>query len=92
MDEKLLKETCETLTEIAEILYKGDVQTGIAAMNLVIPNLAVVATWVTDEAVNKRLVEEALTPALQAMEEQDGTMLADIITYELLDIFSTLKA
>lgn len=91
MDNRLLTQTCDRLTEIADILYKGDVQTGIAAMNLVISNLAVITTWITDESVKKRLVEEALTPALQAMEKHDGTMLADIITYELLDILSMIK-
>lgn len=91
MDNRLLTQTCDRLTGIADVLYKGDVQTGIAAMNLVISNLAVIITWITDESVKMRLVEEALTPALQAMEKKDGTMLADIITYELLDILSMIK-
>lgn len=90
MDDKLLSETSDKLTEIANVLYKGDVQTGMAAMNVVIPNLAVIASYITDELLKTRLIEDALTPALQAMEEKDGTMLADVITYEILDIIKLL--
>lgn len=90
MDDKLLADTCDKLTDIADILYKGDVQTGMASMNAVIPNLAVIASYITDELLKTRLIEDALTPALQAMEEKDGTMLADVITYELLDILNSL--
>lgn len=86
MGQETINNVCENLNEIADVLYKGAVKSGIAAMGLVLPDLTAIINDIQDEAIKKRLLEDALTPALQAMEESDGTMLADIITYELLEI------
>lgn len=90
MDQAILTRTKELLQDIADILYKGNTQEGIAMMSQAIPDIAVISTWISEDEVQARLVEDALSPALEAMEEKDGTMLADIITYELLDILNTL--
>ncbi len=88
MDKMVLKQTISQLNQIADVLYKGNTRAGIAAMGMVIPNLTLVSTLIDDEEMKARLVNDALTPALQAMEEQDGVLLADIITYELLGILT----
>ena len=36
------------------------------------------------------LVSDALSPLLSAMEEEDGTLMADLITYELVEILDLL--
>lgn len=90
MDQNILLQATEKLETIADMLYKGNTQTGIANMAAVIPDIAVISTWINDEATKTRLVSDALTPAMEAMENADGIMLADIITYELLDIFKGL--
>lgn len=85
--EKEIIENCITkLDEVAEVLYKNDVNMGLAKMNLVIPYIAMISTEITDEEVQGRLVNDVLTPALEAMESKDATLLADIITYELKPI------
>lgn len=86
MGQETINNVCENLNEIADALYKGAVKSGIAAMGLVLPDLTAIISDIQDEDIKKRLLEDALIPALQAMEESDGTMLADIITYELLEI------
>ena len=60
-------------------------------MGLVISDLATISEDIQDEAVKKKLMQEALVPILQAMEDQDGVMLADLITYELLELLHTLE-
>ena len=91
MKQDLIKSTSKKLTEIAEVLYKGDVKTGIAAMGLVISDLAEIISDIQDEETKGKILQDVLTPALKAMEESDGTMLADIISYELLEILGALE-
>lgn len=88
---QLIEDTCNKLSEIADVLYRGDTRAGIAAMGLVISDLATISEDIQDEAVKKKLMQEELVPILQAMEDQDGVMLADLITYELLELLHTLE-
>ena len=86
MEKEQLEEFKAKLEAIADVLYKGDTKTGIASMNMVIEDIAVLASWISDEELRQRLIDDALTPLLAAMSEEDGTLMADIITYELLEI------
>lgn len=88
---QLIEDTCNKLSEIADVLYRGDTRAGIAAMGLVISDLAAISDVIQDEEIKKRLVQEVLVPILQSMEDQDGVMLADLITYELLELLHTLE-
>lgn len=90
MDKELLSITKEKLMEIADTLYKNKVNPGMAEMNRVISDLAVIASGITDEGLQQRLINDALSPALEAMENKDASMLADIITYELIEILDSL--
>ena len=56
----------------------------------VIPNLSLIASGIQDEALQQRLITDALSPILSAMEEEDGTLLADLITYELVELLDIL--
>ena len=90
MEQELIQDTKETLLTIADILYQGRVSDGIAAMNGVIQNLSLIASGIQDEALQQRLITDALSPILSAMEEEDGTLLADLITYELVELLDIL--
>lgn len=90
MDKGLLLVTVNQLKEIADILYKGESARGIAAIQNVIPNIAVISDDIEDEGVKDKLLNEALAPMLDAMQENDGVTLADIITYELIELLETL--
>ena len=68
MEQELIQDTKETLLTIADILYQGRVSDGIAAMNGVIPNLSLIASGIQDEALQQRLITDALSPILSAME------------------------
>ncbi|MCI6241172.1 MAG: hypothetical protein SO015_07625 [Wujia sp.] len=90
MEQELIRETKEELLSIADTLYQGLVSDGIASMNQVIPNLSMIASQIQDESLQSRLVSDALSPLLSAMEEEDGTLMADLITYELVEILDLL--
>lgn len=90
MDNVLLNTTKEKLNEIADILYKDKVNLGMSKMNQVIPDIAVIASNITDAELQQRLINDALTPALGAMENKDASLLADIITYELIEILDSM--
>ena len=91
MEQNLIIEgTKEQLLTIADTLYQGGVSDGIVAMNAVIPNLAVIADHIENEDLKQKLVADALTPILSAMENEDGTLMADLITYELVELLDSL--
>ena len=90
MGQELIQDTKETLLTIADILYQGRVSDGIAAMNRVMPNISLNATGSQNDALQQRLITDALSPILSAMEEEDGTLMADLITYELVEILDLL--
>ncbi len=82
---EIKQDTIEKLSEIADVLYKGSTIEGMAMMTQVINNLGIIANSITDEEQQKGFLEEALVPALGAMENKDGTLLADIINYEIIE-------
>lgn len=90
MDKEMLIKLKDKLTGISEILYKGNVTLGIADMGEVIPELAVLASWMSEEADRDKLVNDALSPLLAAMEEKDATDIADIIVYELVPVIEKM--
>lgn len=83
-------DTRQKLLDIAEVLYKGDTTQGIAMMGTVINDLAVVGAQINDEELRNRYINDGLSQALSAMETNDGTLLADVITYELVEIIDML--
>lgn len=80
----------EKLTCIADTLYSGDTAVGMAMMAQVIEDLAKVGAMISDEALEERYVKDGLMQALQAMEDGDGTLLADVITYEILEVIEAI--
>ena len=78
------------LSDIAEVLYSGNTTLGMARMGEVIADLAQVGAMITDENLRNRYVNDGLGQALSAMETGDGTLLADVISYELIEVIDTL--
>lgn len=86
MNRQILEDVKIKLQETADILYKDNLDQGIAGMSQVIPHIAIMAAEMNDEELQTRLIKDALRPALDAMERKDATLLADIISYELIEI------
>ncbi|MBD5095458.1 MAG: hypothetical protein HDT40_00380 [Lachnospiraceae bacterium] len=86
MDKEILDGLKKNLNDIADILYKGDTIEGIAHMSNVIPDIATIASDMPDEEARQEMIDNALIPLLDAMEQEDGTLMADIISYELIPL------
>lgn len=88
MDKEKLDEVKTRLNDIADILYKGETMDGIAHMSNVIPDIAAIASDMPDEDARQEMIDNALAPLLDAMEQEDGTLMADIISYELIPLLN----
>ena len=85
----MLQEIKEELTGIADLLYQEN--TGLAYQKLtgIIPKMSLALGEVSDEDKKNMLVAK-LSLALEAMENEDNLLLADVIQYELLDAIDEL--
>ncbi|MBQ8412997.1 MAG: hypothetical protein IJX12_05235 [Lachnospiraceae bacterium] len=90
MDREAILTLKEKLETISDTLYSGETTKGIASMSMVIPELANVADGIKDDELKGRYMNDVLIPALEAMENKDGLLLADVISYELSDILDEL--
>lgn len=86
MDKDKLENLKSNLEQIADVLYKGDTMNGIAAISNVLSDVGDIASDMPDEESRQGLIDNALAPLLEAMEQGDGTLMADIISYELLPL------
>lgn len=89
MNEQLVKSLIVTLQDIADVLYQGHTQVGIANMNNIIPDLAIVASELSED-MQLKLTNDVLAPLLEAMETADATLIADIITFELIEVLNDI--
>jgi len=85
-----MEATKKSLEDIIDVLYKGEVTKGIAMMSEVIPSLAVIAEKIEDEELKDRYINDGLRQALEAMETNDGVLLADVLSYEIIEIIDML--
>ena len=83
MDQEIKRKMQLQIDIVTELLYSGDVAEGMAKMQDVIPELAVLLQSINNEELARQIIEDVLKPALNSMEERDGTTLADILQYEL---------
>lgn len=77
------------LREIAELLYQENIQDAYRNLALVIPQLDEILNDVNDEERRRELTEKLIN-ALDAMENEDYTFLADTIQYELVEVLNDI--
>lgn len=90
MDQSLLRNVEGNLSQVVDLLYQENITMAYKILAVTLPTLEQLLIQITDEALQKELIEK-LQSALEAMEEQDNTLLADIITYELLEQLQKLE-
>ncbi len=76
----------QEITNVKEKLYRGETREGIASMQPLISDLTRYISKECREEVQSRILNDVLIPAMNAMQEQDGIELADILQYELMPI------
>ena len=100
MDVKLesLYKDIEEIENIATMFYQGDSETGFNSMdkgtqiimNIVDSLLPLINASKTMVNLDVQFLNAALTEILNAYENKDGILLADLLTYELLDYVQTV--
>ena len=80
-DSSMKKEVLqEEIREIADLFYQQKSKEGYGRLQELIADLSQYVAQIEEEAKRQELLE-ALTEALTAMQEQDTTLLADILQY-----------
>ena len=74
----------EELNNISTELYNGNTNVGMAEIGLVLGEISSCADDLSDE--KKQNLTEILGSLLEAMEQKDAIGMADIITYELIEL------
>ncbi len=90
MDQEIKRKMQLQIDIVTELLYSGEVAEGMAKMQDVVPELAVLLQSINNEELERQIIEDVLKPALDSMEERDGTTLADILQYELLPLLEAI--
>lgn len=80
-----IDELIEELAAIADLFYDENGEAGAKRWKAAIPMLEVYLASCKDENVLTGILTKGLVPGMQAMEEKDFTLLADIITFEIIE-------
>lgn len=79
-----LKDTLrEDITAVVELLYQQNMKAAYPRLIQVLPNMEQFIAGFEEERYKEWM--GVLQSALEAMEQQDLTLLADILQYEILD-------
>lgn len=88
MDKELVGELINNIESVANNLYQGDVKTGYSQLNELIPQIAVVSGQI-QQSSQQQEIAKILGNALDAMEKNDNTLLADVLQYDLVEALIT---
>lgn len=89
--------TLEGIQEVVDLLYQEKINQGYQKLNMVIVQIANTIEDVfeyknnNDVDIDEAKFNSALQEALNAMEEKDIVLLADILQYEIMEQFNEIK-
>ncbi len=78
-----MKDLLEVLEKIAELLYQENYNEAYGLLIQCLPFMATCIEEISDEILQREILE-ALNTAVSAMEENDYTLLADVLQYEII--------
>ena len=84
-----MKDLLEVLRKITELLYQERVKQAYEFLVKCLPHMGLMIEDLEDETL-KREVLDSLTEAVGAMEENDYTLLADILQYDVIEKIEAL--
>lgn len=79
-----MKQIRDEIERIAELLYQEKKDLAYEGITNLIPVLVEYTNGIVDREKQKRLTE-VLGSALEAMEQEDLTLLADVLQYDLVE-------
>lgn len=89
----------ESMTEVTELFYQQKNKEGYTKFSMTIELIASIVENIflykkdnPDIEINENEITESLRNAMQAMEEKDTVLLADILQYELIEKLNEIKS
>lgn len=79
-----MKDLLDVLKKIAELLYQEDYNTAYGLLVKCLPIMGVYLEELEEEDLQREILA-SLTEAISAMEENDYTLLADILQYDVIE-------
>ena len=84
MDQERLRQVIDVLNQVSDLLYQENVEYAYKMLVLILGELEQVISNIGEETIRDE-VKVKLLEALQAMEDEDHILLADIIQYEMVE-------
>lgn len=84
MNQERLEEVIGILTKISDFLYQENIKPAYLHLIRIIPSFEQVVAEIPEEEERTALAEK-LGEALTAMEEEDYTLLADMLQYDIIE-------
>ncbi len=79
-----MEQVINTLTTVTDLLYQENIPVAYRMLYLILPGMEEVIGQIQQEEVQSEL-RDKLLEALEAMENEDNILLADILQYEILE-------
>lgn len=84
-----MKDLLDVLKKITELLYQEDYNTAYGLLVKCLPIMGVYIEEIEDQDLQREILD-ALTQAITAMEDNDYTLLADILQYDVIEKLETI--
>ncbi len=79
-----MEQVINTLTTVTDLLYQENIPVAYRMLYLILPAMEEVIGQIQHEEIQSEL-KDKLLEALEAMENGDNILLADILQYEILE-------
>ena len=92
---KIISSTIEQIQETADLFYRNQEQPGYLSLRMTIEDITQAIDTISqlesiDSEAEIAKINGALSEALNAMQEKDMTLVADILTYDVADLFKKI--
>lgn len=84
-----MRDLLEVLSKVTELLYQEKYNEAYGILIKCLPIMGVYIGEIEDEGLQREIMD-ALTEAVAAMENNDYTLLADILQYDVIEKLETL--
>lgn len=84
-----MKDLLDVLKKITELLYQEDYNTAYGLLVKCLPIMGVYIEEIENQDLQREILD-ALTQAIAAMEDNDYTLLADVLQYDVIEKLETI--
>lgn len=84
-----MKDLLDVLKKVTELLYQEDYNKAYGLLIKCLPVMGVCIEEIEDKGLQREVLD-SLTEAIEAMENNDYTLLADILQYDVIEKLETI--